>query len=85
MYLEGLGGSSELLGRSLDVTQCVFGGSWGYWGGPREVPGSPWGRSGRHPKQMSFSWSVSGGSWEALGVVLVLCGRPWVGPGKPEC
>ena len=77
MYLEGLGGSSEVLGRSLNFHRGV---SWSPW----EVPGGPWESSGRHPKQMGFSWGVSGGSWGALGVVLVLSGRPWVGPGKSE-
>ena len=31
---------------------------------------------------MRFSRRVSGGSWGGLGVVLVLWGGPWVGPGK---
>ena len=35
MYLEVLGGSSGVLGRSLDVPQGVVGGAWGSLGGPR--------------------------------------------------
>ena len=52
--------------------------------GPREIPGGPWGLGSR-PKQTMFFQSVSGGSWGALGVVLVLWDGPWVGPGKSKC
>ena len=52
----------------------VLGRSQGVLGGP-----------GRLPKQTIFFQSVSGGSWGALGVVLVLWGGPWVGPGKSKC
>ena len=49
MYLEGLGGSSEVLGRYLDVHRCAFGGPWGSLGvlggssgGPRGSLGEIW-------------------------------------------
>ena len=37
------------------------------------------------PKTDEVFQSVSGGSWGALGVVLVLWDGPWVGPGKSKC
>ena len=43
------------------------------------------GGGGRPPKQTMFFQSVSGGSWVAPGVVLVLWGGHWVGPGKSKC
>ena len=42
------------------------------------------GRHGGLPKQKMLFQSVAGGSWEALGVVLVLWDDPWVDPGKPQ-
>ena len=80
-----LGESSAGRRGSLDVPRRVFEGPWGSLegssGGPRGSLGGP----GRSPKQTMFFQSVLGGSWGALGVVLVLWDGPWVGPGKSKC
>ena len=76
-----LGGPWEVLerpSRRLWGSLEVLGGSSG---GPRGSLGGP----GRPPKQTMFFQSVLGGSWGALGVVLVLWDGPWVGPGKSKC
>ena len=74
-----LGGPWGLLGRSLEVLGRplgVFEGPWGSLGrssgGPRGSLGGPGGAL----KQTMFFQIVLGGSWGALGVVLVL----WDGP-----
>ena len=61
------------------------GGPWGSLGGSSGGPMGSLGGPGRLPKQTMFFQSVSGGSWRALGVVLVLWGGPWVDPGKSKC
>ena len=81
-----MGGPARVLGRSSGV----LGLAWGVLGGAWCVLGEAWGRGslggpGRLPKQTMFFQSVSGGSWRALGVVLVLWGGPWVDPGKSKC
>ena len=37
------------------------------------------------PKTADVFQSVSGGSWGALGAVLVLWGGPWFGPDNSKC
>ena len=66
--LGGLEGSLGASGRCLRGPWGSLGGPWGASGGPRASSGG----SGRHPKQTMFFQSVLGGSWGALGVVLVL-------------
>ena len=66
VYLEGLGESSELLGRSLNVHQVVFGDPRGGLGGTqtrrgflgasREGPGGSWGGFGALWLSSSRSW-----------------------------
>jgi hypothetical protein len=53
VYLEWLGASSEVLGRSLNVPRGVFGGPWRSLGGlPLIVPGgSLWLMRGTEPRQ----------------------------------
>ena len=83
--LEVLGGSSGGHKGSLDVPRGVLEGPWRSLGGSSGVPRGSLGGPGRPPKQTVFFRSVSGRSWGALGVVLVLWGGPWVGPGKSKC
>jgi hypothetical protein len=71
VYLEWLGASSEVLGRSLNVPRGVFGGPWRSLGGPREVTGGPGTSLGRSLRVLGGPWGgpreVPGGPWEGLG------------------
>ena len=71
MYLEWLGASSEVLGRSLNVPRGVFGDPWMSLGGPREVTGGPRTSLGRSLRVLGGPWGgpreVPGGPWEGLG------------------
>ena len=66
-----LGASGDHRG-SWDVPWEIFEGPWGSLGGSSGGPRGSLGGPGRSPKQTMFFQSVSGGSWGALGVVLVL-------------
>jgi len=82
---EVLGGSSGGHRGSLYVPRGVFESPWVSLGGSSGGPRGSLGEPGRLPKQTMFFQSVSGRSWRALGVVLVLWGGPWVDPGKSKC
>ena len=69
----------------MDVPRRVLEGPWRSLGGSLRGPKGSLGGPGGSPKQTVFFQSVSGGSWGALGVVLVLWGGPWVDPGKSKC
>jgi len=80
-----LGGPREVTGGPWTSLGGPFESPWGSLGGSSGDPRGSLGGPGRLPKQTMFFQSVSGGSWGALGVVLVLWGGPWVDPGKSKC
>ena len=63
VYLEWLGASSEVVGRSLKVPRGVFGGPWRSLGGPREVTRGPW-------TSLGGSLRVLGGPWGGLPLIV---------------
>ena len=74
VYLEWLGASSEVLGRSLNVPRGVFGRPWNSVGGPRQVGRGPW-------TSLEESLRVLGGPWRGPREVP---GGPWGGLGGPQ-